>query len=152
MRHEADSAPDLVEALLQQIDAHVQTEEVLSRVSSALASLACQEDHHISSDASKLDPHLPQIQQVTDQVGTAKNAEAAQSSTPSWKANDWIRIILMLTVLSFNSGNSFPATDCQRGGQVTAGNKAWINCNTHGCNCNAYHHQHCSSCQHCPDR
>ena len=77
LKHEAGSDPDLVQALLQTIDAHVQTEEVLTRVSSALASLACQEDHHISPDASNLDPHLPHIQQSTDQVGRVRNAEAA---------------------------------------------------------------------------
>ncbi|KAK9838698.1 hypothetical protein WJX74_001599 [Apatococcus lobatus] len=51
-----------------QTDAHVQAEEVLSVISSALASHACQEDHQSSPDAASLDQHLPQIQQLAKQV------------------------------------------------------------------------------------
>lgn len=53
---------------LLQIDTHVQAGEMLEKISSALAILGGQDDLDTAPAPSSLDQHLPQIQQIADQV------------------------------------------------------------------------------------
>ena len=82
----------MAEALLQ-IDTHAQAGEVLDKISSALATLNGQDDLHIAPTPSSLDQHLPQIQQIADQVKLS--IDAAEEPHHTGKRDGYVAVILI---------------------------------------------------------